>query len=153
MSPRKLNCLWSYFNGWPFNNFAHKKLKPFHKLNYSSKQISIILYPYDAPSLERLPGLQWQAHECSSFHGSGHRDEYKIIRKQLLTIRKNMASQFSIQCPPNIYLFKVNNRSTIKRCEICSKLTIKRPERRVFIFNFGHISHLFMVFLLLTLNK
>ena len=29
----------------------------------------------------------------------------------------------------NIYLFKVNNRSTEKGCEICSKLTtIKTPE-------------------------
>ena len=27
-------------------------------------------------------------------------------------------------------LFKVNNRNTRKRCEICSKLTIKTPERR-----------------------
>ena len=25
----------------------------------------------------------------------------------------------------NIYLFKVNNRNTRKRCKICSKLTIK----------------------------
>ena len=30
----------------------------------------------------------------------------------------------------NIYLFKVNNRNTRKRCEICSKSTIKTPERR-----------------------
>ena len=56
----------------------------------------------------------------------------------------------------NIYLFKVNNRNTIKRCEISSKLTIKTPERRrrsgVFTVNFEHISHLFLVFLL-TLNK
>ena len=29
--------------------------------------------------------------------------------------------------PGNIYLFKVNNRTTRKRCEICSKLTIKTP--------------------------
>ena len=27
--------------------------------------------------------------------------------------------------PAGIYLFKVNNRSTRIRCEICSKLTIK----------------------------
>ena len=27
-----------------------------------------------------------------------------------------------------IYLFKVNNRNTKKRCAICSKLTIKTPE-------------------------
>ena len=32
--------------------------------------------------------------------------------------------------PANIYLFKVNNRNTRKRCETCSKLTIKTPERR-----------------------
>ena len=44
-------------------------------------------------------------------------------------------------------------------CEICTKLTIKTPEqvqrRRsgVFIDNFEHISHLFLVFLLLTLNE
>ena len=27
--------------------------------------------------------------------------------------------------PSNTYLFKVNNRNTRKRCEVCSKLTIK----------------------------
>ena len=62
--------------------------------------------------------------------------------------------------PVGIYLFKVNNRNTRARCEICSKLTVKTPERRqwqwrrsgVFIVNFEHISQLFLVFLLLTLN-
>ena len=29
-----------------------------------------------------------------------------------------------------IYMFKVNNRYIRTRCEICSKLTIKRPEQR-----------------------
>ena len=32
--------------------------------------------------------------------------------------------------PANSYLFKVNNRNTRTRCEICSKLTVKTPERR-----------------------
>ena len=32
--------------------------------------------------------------------------------------------------PANIYLFKSNNRNTRKNCQICSKLTIKTPERR-----------------------
>ena len=32
--------------------------------------------------------------------------------------------------PANIYLFKVGNRNFRKRCEICSKLAIKTPERR-----------------------
>ena len=42
-----------------------------------------------------------------------------------------------------------------KRCEICSKLTLKTPERRrgVFIGNFEHISPFFLVCLLLALNK
>ena len=31
--------------------------------------------------------------------------------------------------PADIYLFKVNNANTSERCEICSKLTIKTPER------------------------
>ena len=30
--------------------------------------------------------------------------------------------------PANIYLFKVNNRNNAKKCEICSKLTLKIPE-------------------------
>ena len=48
----------------------------------------------------------------------------------------------------NIYLFIVNNCNTRKGCEICSKLTIKSPERRstVFIVNFEHISYLFTPF-------
>ena len=32
--------------------------------------------------------------------------------------------------PANIYLFKVNNRNPRKRCEICSQLKRKTPERR-----------------------
>ena len=52
--------------------------------------------------------------------------------------------------PVDICLLKVDNRNTRTMCEICSKLTIKTPER-LFV-NFEHISHLVLVFLLLTLN-
>ena len=57
------------------------------------------------------------------------------------------------------YMFKVNNKDTRTACEICSKLTIKTPERHhwrssdVFIVNFERISHLLLVFLLLTLSR
>ena len=57
-----------------------------------------------------------------------------------------------------IYLLKVNNRNNRTKCEICSKLTIKIPERPhwhrsgIFIVNFEHSLHLVLVFLLLTLN-
>ena len=56
-------------------------------------------------------------------------------------------------------MFKVNTRNTRTRCEIGSKLTIKIPERHhwrrsgVFVVNFEHISHLALVFLLLTLSR
>ena len=59
----------------------------------------------------------------------------------------------------NIYLLKFSNRNTRKRCETCSKVTVKTTEWRqwcrsgVFIVNFEHISLLFLVFLLLNLNK
>ena len=76
---------------------------------------------------------------------------------QVQTMLENVLYQTPI--PANIYLYKINNRNTRKRCEICSKLTIKTPERRqwrrsgVFIVNFEHILHLILVFLLLALNK
>ena len=56
-------------------------------------------------------------------------------------------------------MFKVNNKISRTRCEICPKLTIKTPERRhyrlsgVFIVNFEQISHLVLVFLLLTFSR
>ena len=61
--------------------------------------------------------------------------------------------------PAGNYMFELNNRSTRTRCEICSKLRIKTPERPhwrsscVFIVNFQHISHFVLAFLLLTLNR
>ena len=56
-------------------------------------------------------------------------------------------------------MFTFKNRNSRKRREICSKLTLETPEQYhwrhsgVFIVNFEHISHLFLMFLLLTLNK
>ena len=68
-----------------------------------------------------------------------------------------------VYAPAGIYLLKVNNGNIRTICEICSKLTIKTPEQRqlprqwhpsgVFIVNFKHISHIVLVFPLLTLNK
>ena len=79
----------------------------------------------------------------------------------VIRIKKNNKSKpcaLAEPVPANIYLFKVYNRSTRTRCEICSELTIKTPEKRhwrrssVFNINFEHLSHLVLVFLLLTLN-
>ena len=61
-----------------------------------------------------------------------------------------------------MYLFKVNNITIEKDAtyiQLTIKLTIKTPERcqwrrsGIFIVNFEHISHIFLVFLLLTLKK
>ena len=54
-------------------------------------------------------------------------------------------------------MFKVNNRNTRTRCDLPRKspYSVRIQERRsgVFIVNFEHISHLVLVFLLLTLSK
>ena len=43
--------------------------------------------------------------------------------------------------PAGICLLKVNNKNIRTRCVICSKLTVKTPERRHwYIVNFQHIS-------------
>ena len=53
-------------------------------------------------------------------------------------------------------MLKVSNRNFRERGELCSKLTIKTPERRqsrrsvAFIVNFEQISYLLLVFQLLT---
>ena len=73
----------------------------------------------------------------------------------------NTMKTFLFRCiyPAINYLFKVNNRNTRKRCEICSKLAKKTQNDIIvvilvfFIVNCVHISHLFILFLLLTLNK
>ena len=46
------------------------------------------------------------------------------------------------RCPAGNCMFKVNKRNTKTRCEICSKLTIKTPERHysVSIVNFEQVN-------------
>ena len=61
-----------------------------------------------------------------------------------------------LEVPANIYLLQFKNSSTRTKSEICSKLIIKTPEQRrfgVFIVNSEHISHLFVIFLLLPFNR
>ena len=61
--------------------------------------------------------------------------------------------------PTDHQMFKVNNRNNRTRCKTCSKLTIKTPKRRhwrrcdLLIGKSEHISHLALVFLLLTLSR
>ena len=67
------------------------------------------------------------------------------MKKVLLTFVFTVHSKIHL----TFFLFKVNNRSSRKWCEICSNLTIKTTERRelrrpyVFVVNFENISRFF----------
>ena len=60
---------------------------------------------------------------------------------------------------PKKCMFNFNSRTTRKGREIISKLSTKSPRQRrwgrsgVFVVNFEHILHTFLLFLLLTLYK
>ena len=62
---------------------------------------------------------------------------------RLLNPRKK--TKYDLAYSAGIYLLKVNNRNPRATCEICSKLTIKTPQRRhwcrsvVFIINFEQV--------------
>ena len=83
----------------------------------------------------------------------------KISCSKIYTPHLLARDNFPSNVPDKTYLFKLKDKDTRKRCEICLKLTIKTPKQRqqnrsgVFIVNFKHISHFFLVFLLLILNK
>ena len=55
-------------------------------------------------------------------------------------LNKYFYFHFRWKYPVGIYLLKVNNRNTKKRCEICSKLTIKTRCSSVSIVNFEHVN-------------
>ena len=85
-------------------------------------------------------------------------DFFKKVRKLLKNgykeILLKLLTQSEATIPIGDWMFKVNNRNTRARCDICSMLIIKTPERRhwprsvFFIINFEHISHLVLLFLL-----
>ena len=90
----------------------------------------------------------------STFHVEGIEEGSLITIYKQLNFLKFMKFESKRNLKLNltgIYLLKVNKRNTRTRCEICSKLTIRRRSG-AFIVNFEHISHLVLVFLLLTLN-
>ena len=100
----------------------------------------------------------WYAHiHMCSYKGIRNISFRKILLIILILRRSILRSEKPN--PVGNYMFTVKNRKTWTRCEICSKLKIKTPERRywprsgVFIANFEHISHLVLLFLLLTLSR
>ena len=70
---------------------------------------------------------------------------FKAFNFHTLAQNGTLGHFLTILIPASNCMFKVNNRNNRTRCEICSKLTIKRLGRRqwrlVSIINFEHISH------------
>ena len=60
-----------------------------------------------------------------------------------MATRHQKSSEVLINKPANIYLLKVSNRNTKKRCEIFSKLTLKTPKRMASLTLTGKQSWLF----------
>ena len=61
-------------------------------------------------------------------------DDFKLFFRafpvlMFLTVYCILYSQVGF--PAGIYMFKANNRNTRTRCKICTKLTLKTPERRL----------------------
>ena len=53
---------------------------------------------------------------------------HTVLVFPFFTLHKFMLAELIF--PANIYLLKVNNKSTKTRCKICSRLAIKTPERQ-----------------------
>ena len=119
---------------------------------------------YFAQTVIRFPKMFLSI--VTNFHPVQSKEDHfciKMFYRQLpflsfVLIVGSMSKFCLVIYPAGIYLLKVNYRTTRTRCEICLKLIIKIPERcqwrrsGIFIVNFEHISHLVLVFLLLTLN-
>ena len=75
------------------------------------------------------------------------------------TLLRNVNVSYKLKFSAGIYMFQVNNRNTSAMCKTYSKLKLKTSERRhlscsdVFIVKFEHVSHIALVFSLLTFNK
>ena len=100
-----------------------------------------------------VPSILWFSGNCTTtqLHWTESERRFHAGTKEACGMSQVPDDEDFLQCSAKVFLFKVNNRNTRKRCETCSKLTIKTSDwcqwRRfgVFIFNFEHISHLFLL--------
>ena len=69
---------------------------------------------------------------CSYNESRNWLSDLKAITPLLMILVRKIFTD-TITNPVGNYMFKVNNRNTRRRCEIYSKLTIKIPERRLFL--------------------
>ena len=121
--------------------------------SYGSSQCSILRKQLMQRHAECKSGLIVLEHICQTEHVYWYLEKQTFIIQFecLLQRRFRTMSNVNDANPVSIYLLKVN-RNTRTRCEICSKLTRKTPERRhwrrsvVFIVKFEHISQLVLLF-------
>ena len=64
------------------------------------------------------------------FRKSEKRSSIDSVNQHMNSLCSKIKKLFFFTIPAGNCMFKVNNRNTRTRCEICSKLTIKTPERR-----------------------
>ena len=101
--------------------------------------------------------LLWVRYNCAKFHHcricvTDFRARGSFCSPPIREQHRKIPSWIGFRRnPANICLFKATNWNTRKTCKICSKLTIKTPERRQ--RHCEHLSHIFLMFLLLTLNN
>ena len=72
---------------------------------------------------------------------SFHKLPQKILKNRRLTFELCKVKENLSNDPANIYLFKLNNKNTRKRCEIRSNLIIKTPERQIYLLLTLNIFH------------
>ena len=122
--------------------------------------------------LSHLGAYFWQC-LCVSYFHINDKDSFLHMVWDLPTSSKSksVSCDLIVSVPLSFYyfwnqsypvsknMFKINNSNTSTRFEICSKLTLKTSEQSywchssVFILLFEHISHLVIVFLVLTLSR
>ena len=104
---------------------------------------------------QQLQQMKKEYDERRAAHEESSKQTVKVAQednqKQLQELKEKHQVSLLWRYPVGNCMFKFNNRNTRTRYEICSKLTIKTPERRqwrrsvVFIVNFKRISHVSIV--------
>ena len=83
----------------------------------------------DLEHVINLIGYISHFHHLMCFHLISIYQNTMSVQEEEILIPENM-DETNEAFQASIYLFKANSRNTRERSEICSKLTIKSPERR-----------------------
>ena len=105
-------------------------------------------------TLNRLHAWFW-CFNCCLWTNIGLQELNLVLNVFIIDNKVSIRMLTDVEWPANIYLFKVNNRTTRKRCEICSKSKTKQQNdvTDIFLMFLLLTLNLFLVFLLLTLNN